>query len=104
MNINDISTQLMYTTVPIYAQNQDKTFSSGTGFIFSVRESDTLSIPLLVTNYHVLENSVAGFLSCILLRMASLQTKVFESSLTVQSYQEISLGTWILLLFLLLPH
>lgn len=61
MNINDVSTQLMYTTVPIYAQNQDKTYSSGTGFIFSVRESDTLSIPLLVTNYHVLENAVAGF-------------------------------------------
>lgn len=61
MNINDVSTQLMYTTVPIYAQNQDNTYSSGTGFIFAVRESDTLSIPLLVSNYHVLENAVAGF-------------------------------------------
>lgn len=61
MNINDVSTQLLYTTVPIYAQNQNGSYSSGTGFVFSIRESDTQSIPLLVTNYHVLENAIAGF-------------------------------------------
>ena len=61
MNIKDVSTQLLYTTVPIYAKNQDNSFSSGTGFIFSVRESDSVSIPLLVTNYHVLKNATAGF-------------------------------------------
>ena len=31
MEINDIGTQLLYTTVPIYAQNDDKTLSTGTG-------------------------------------------------------------------------
>lgn len=61
MNINDISTQLLYTTVPIYAQKSDKRLSSGTGFIFSVQETKSTSIPLLITNYHVLENAVAGF-------------------------------------------
>lgn len=61
MNIKDVSTQLMYTTVPIYAQKVNGTFTSGTGFIFSIRESDASSIPLLITNYHVLENSIAGF-------------------------------------------
>lgn len=61
MNIKDLSTQLLYTTVPIYAQKNDGSFSSGTGFMFSVWEEDTLSIPLLITNYHVLENAVAGF-------------------------------------------
>lgn len=61
MDINDISTQLLYTTVPIYAKKNDGSLSSGTGFMFSVREDDTTSIPLLITNYHVLENSVAGF-------------------------------------------
>ena len=48
-------------TVPIYAKKNDGSLSSGTGFMFSVREDDTTSIPLLITNYHVLENSVAGF-------------------------------------------
>lgn len=61
MEINDIGTQLLYTTVPIYAQNSDKSLSTGTGFLFSVRESETESIPLLITNYHVLKDSVAGF-------------------------------------------
>ena len=61
MNTNELSTQLLYTTVPIYAQNRDGTFSSGTGFIFSVTEKENLSIPLLITNYHVLENCANGF-------------------------------------------
>lgn len=61
MNINDISTQLLYTTVPIYAKNENGSFSSGTGFIFSVMEQNDTSIPLLITNYHVLEKAVAGF-------------------------------------------
>ena len=61
MNINEISTQLLYTTVPIYAKNNNGSFSSGTGFIFSVMEQNDTSIPLLITNYHVLENAVAGF-------------------------------------------
>ena len=61
MEINDIGTQLLYTTVPIYAQNDDKTLSTGTGFLFSIRESETESIPLLITNYHVLKDAVVGF-------------------------------------------
>ena len=61
MNINDVSTQLIYTTVPIFAKRNDGKFSSGTGFMFSIRETETSSIPLLITNYHVLENCSAGF-------------------------------------------
>lgn len=61
MNINDISTQLLFTTVPIFAQNKDNTFSSGTGFIFSVDEGEGTSIPLLITNFHVLKDAIAGF-------------------------------------------
>lgn len=61
MNINDLSTQLLYTTVPIYAKKRDGSHMSGTGFMFSVRENDETSIPLLITNYHVLENAAAGF-------------------------------------------
>lgn len=61
LNINDISTQLLFTTVPIFAQNKDNTFSSGTGFIFSVDEGEGTSIPLLITNFHVLKDAIAGF-------------------------------------------
>ena len=61
MNINDLSTQLIYTTVPIYAKKKNGQLSSGTGFMFSVIETDTTSIPLLITNYHVLENAEEGF-------------------------------------------
>ena len=61
MNIHDISTQLLYTTVPIFAQKQDNSITSGTGFIFSLIEGEGTSIPLLLTNYHVLENAIAGF-------------------------------------------
>ena len=61
MNIKDISTQLLYTTVPIYAKKKDGTVSSGTGFIFSVNEKEDRSIPLLITNYHVVQGAMAGF-------------------------------------------
>ncbi len=62
MNINDISTQLMYTTVPIYVKNIDGSQSTGTGFIYSIIESENITIPFLITNYHVLKNADKGFL------------------------------------------
>lgn len=61
MNIKDISTQLMYTTVPLYVKNFDGSQCSGTGFIYSIFETDDTSIPFLVTNYHVLEHAEKGF-------------------------------------------
>lgn len=61
MNIADISTQLIYTTVPIFSKKDNNTVSTGTGFLLSIKESPTASIPLLITNYHVLENSLGGF-------------------------------------------
>lgn len=64
MNINDLSTQLLYTTVPIYGVKSDKSQVSGTGFIFSIidKEDNSKSIPLLITNYHVLDGIVQGFI------------------------------------------
>lgn len=62
MNINDISTQLMYTTVPLYVKNIDGSQCSGTGFIYSIIESESTSIPFLITNYHVLKDVERGFL------------------------------------------
>ena len=61
MNRQDLSTQLMYTTVPIFAKKRNGLLSSGTGFMFSIMETDTTSIPLLITNYHLLEDMAVGF-------------------------------------------
>lgn len=61
MNINDLGTQLLFTTVPIYAMKNNGAQTFGTGFIFSVQENENMSIPMLITNYHVLENAIAGF-------------------------------------------
>lgn len=64
MNINDLSTQLLYTTVPIYGQKNDGSQVSGTGFIFSFidKNDSSKSIPLLITNHHVLQDIVQGFI------------------------------------------
>ena len=62
MNLEDIGTQLMYTTAPIYAVRNDNSISSGTSFIFSVNQTESASIPLLITNYHAVKNSVQNLL------------------------------------------
>ena len=52
----------MYTTAPIYAFLPNGKVSAGTGFVFSVDITETSSIPLLITNYHVVENAINGFI------------------------------------------
>ncbi|MBQ8977321.1 MAG: trypsin-like peptidase domain-containing protein [Succinivibrionaceae bacterium] len=61
MNINDISTQLLYTTVPIFTETQNHDISIGTGFIFSVREGEDGSIPLLITSNHIFKDAINGY-------------------------------------------
>ena len=61
MNLEDIGTQLMYTTAPIYALRNDKSISAGTSFMFSVNQTENTSIPLLITNYHVVKDSIGGY-------------------------------------------
>jgi len=58
MKINDISTQLLFTTVPIWTMNATET-GSGTGFIFSYNPPQLpgQSIPLLVTAKHVISHA-----------------------------------------------
>ena len=89
MNINDVSTQLLYTTVPIYAKKDGGKLSSGTGFIFSIRETETSSIPMLITNYHVLEGAIAGFVE---LHIAENGMPSTEKSIRVQFDQTIISG------------
>lgn len=64
MNIDSISTQLLYTTVPIWGQKDGGEQVSGTGFIFSIPDKDDSNIfaPFLVTNYHVLDGVKRGII------------------------------------------
>lgn len=57
MNLEDVSTQLLYSVVPIFSQEDNGGKYIGTGFVFSVDQKDGSSIPLLITNYHVVEKA-----------------------------------------------
>lgn len=59
MNINDLSTQLLFTTVPVWTEYVDGSRGSGTGFIYNVPvpSAPNQSIPLLVTNLHVVDKA-----------------------------------------------
>lgn len=59
MNLNNIGTQLLFTTIPIWVLKKNGDRSSGTGFIYTVADGDdnTKSIPFLVTNNHVVSNA-----------------------------------------------
>jgi hypothetical protein len=58
MRISDVSTQLLFTTVPIWTATANGSIS-GTGFIFSYNSPQTggQSVPLLVTAKHVISNA-----------------------------------------------
>lgn len=59
MNLQDISTQLLFTTAPVWVQRPNGKTSFGTSFIFSLNVPDTQGqqVPLLVTNAHVVSDA-----------------------------------------------
>ena len=57
MNIENISTQLLFTTFPIWVERENGKNSFGTGFIFNYKAKDDMYIPFLITNFHVVENA-----------------------------------------------
>lgn len=63
MNLNDIGTQLLYTTFPIFSESEDGSKGSATAFVYSVSipEKKDITIPFLVTNYHVVEKAKRCF-------------------------------------------
>ena len=63
MDINNISTQLMYTTVPMYSLRKNNETVYCTGLILNIQESDNSAIPLIVACYHSLKDSVGGYFS-----------------------------------------
>src|SRR5690606_9158009 len=64
MNLNDLSTQLLFTTLPIWVQSEDGRVSTGTCFIFSFvdPEDSGKTIPFIVTNYHVIKDEEKKFI------------------------------------------
>lgn len=58
MNFNDVSTQLLYTTVPLQIKYSNGV-GVGTGFLFgyTLPSDRNKSIPLLITNRHVVEGA-----------------------------------------------
>ena len=68
MNLNDLSTQLLYTTVPIWTELSTGGLMSATAFIYNIPipNKPDQSLPILITNYHVVENATRGLIEMIL--------------------------------------
>lgn len=66
MNLNDISTQLLFTTIPIWV-DKGGSQATGTGFVLSlpVGETPDRQIPFLVTNRHVVEGARRGLIDLL---------------------------------------
>lgn len=66
MNLT-LTEQLMYSTVKIETFYEDGSRGSGTGFTMEFKKSKDGFIPVLITNKHVVENSVEGRLTFTLM-------------------------------------
>jgi len=68
MNLNDLSTQLLYTTIPIWIELSTGGSRSATSFIYNIPipNKPGQSLPILVTNYHVVEGASRGLIEMIL--------------------------------------
>jgi hypothetical protein len=67
VNLQDISTQLLFTTMPIWVERHDGKQAFGTAFILSlpVPNRTDQQIPLLVTNAHVVSNAKRGLIDLV---------------------------------------
>lgn len=67
MNLQDISTQLLFTTMPVWVERNDGRQAFGTGFILSLPIPDRADqqIPFLVTNAHVVTNARRGLIDLV---------------------------------------
>lgn len=66
MNLT-LTEQLMYSTIKIETYYKDGSKGSGTGFAMQFKKSKEGFIPVLITNKHVVENSVEGGLTFTLM-------------------------------------
>ena len=79
--IDDISELLINTTIKVSSTEEStvlgvkhKFSSSGTGFFFNFKLNDSIYIPVIVTNRHVIANSIDGFLTFNIVDSNSMPT------------------------------
>src|SRR5688572_25712850 len=67
MNLNDLSTQLLFTTVPIWTEASDGTRTTGTAFIYNVPlpNKPEHAVPFLITNHHVVKDATRAVVEMI---------------------------------------
>jgi len=67
VNLNDISTQLLYTTAPLWVERRDGSQIFGTGFFYAVplKAQPERQVVLLVTNHHVVENAARALVDLV---------------------------------------
>lgn len=67
MNFNDLGTQLLFTTVPIWTELANGGKCSATAFIYNVPipGKPEQSVPLLVTNCHVVNGAKRGLIELV---------------------------------------
>lgn len=77
---------LMHTTVRLECELKGGGISTGTGFFFSFQVDEQTQIPLIVTNKHVIQESVNG--SFAMTRRAS------DGNPIIGSYETVALGNF----------
>jgi hypothetical protein len=67
VNLTDISTQLLFTTIPIWVERDGGAPASATAFFYNVPVADKQDtfIPFLVTNYHVVARAKRGVIEVV---------------------------------------
>ncbi|WP_061036304.1 MULTISPECIES: S1 family peptidase [Vibrio] len=83
MNLNDISTQLLFTTTPIKTAKNDGSESIGTGFFYNKPHptNKELYMPMLITNKHVVEGAKEGIIQ--MYRSTSNGEPITEQRITI---------------------
>jgi len=65
LNLNDIGTQLLFTTIPIWIEKGNGLLAHATGFFYMKDVPNKGPVPLIVTNKHVVENATRGVLGFV---------------------------------------
>ncbi len=67
VNLQDMSTQLLFTTAPVWVERADGSQSFGTGFILALPLQDrpNQQIPFLITNHHVVAGARRGLIDLV---------------------------------------
>ncbi len=92
MNMEDIIVQLMYTTAPIYVVTPENKIVTGTGFLFSVTQSENSSILLYITDYGVVKDAISGYIELHMARSGKPTREVVRAEFDKSILKECKLG------------